>query len=249
MSDKAFEFLVGPEKKPFIIHSELVASLSPVLERLVKGELKEAQEGSVVWEHVDVQTFIRFSQYAYTRTYEYPAFRPRSQPKASLKDRTIVESRSRSKTAMHHLRTWAKDSFVDQLSSFSNQTYMVMEKASPLADGQKNDAELLLSHARLYVLADCYGIAPLMSLSLTTLHHVLLEIPEWDDVADMFIELLHYCYGNDTPAALKELVVEYAVCQVDNLWHRNEVKNFAQTHGEFSSAVIEGMVMSLNLCV
>ncbi|KAG6260635.1 hypothetical protein E4U49_004675 [Claviceps purpurea] len=126
---------------------------------------------------------------------------------------------------------------------------MVMEKASPLADGQKNDAELLLSHARLYVLADCYGIAPLMSLSLTTLHHVLLEIPEWDDVADMFIELLHYCYGNDTPAALKELVVEYAVCQVDNLWHRDEVKNFAQTHGEFSSAVIEGMVMSLNLFV
>ncbi|KAG6142306.1 hypothetical protein E4U38_005670 [Claviceps purpurea] len=232
MSDKAFEFLVGPEKKPFIIHSELVASLSPVLQRLVKGELKEAQEGSVVWEHVDVQTFIRFSQYAYTRT-----------------DRTIVESRSRSKTAMHHLRTWAKDSFVDQLSSFSNQTYMVMERTSPLADGQKNDAELLLSHARLYVLADCYGIAPLMSLSLTTLHHVLLEIPKWDDVANMFIELLHYCYGNDTPAALKELVVEYAVCQVDNLWHRNEVKNFAQSHGEFSSAVIEGMVMSLNLFV
>ncbi|KAG6075770.1 hypothetical protein E4U16_003166 [Claviceps sp. LM84 group G4] len=245
MSDKAFKFLIGPEKRPFIIHSELVASLSPVLERLVKGELKEAQEGSVAWEHVDVQTFIRFSQYAYTRTYEYPAFRPRPQPK----DRAIVESCPRSKTAMHHLRTWARESFVVQLSSFSNQTYMVMERASPLAEGQNNDAELLLSHARLYVLADCYGIAPLMSLSLTTLHHVLLEIPEWDDVADMFIKLLHYCYENDTPAALRELVVEYAVCQVDNLWHRDEIKNFAQTHGEFSSAVIESMVMSLDLCV
>ncbi|KAG6158049.1 hypothetical protein E4U11_004908, partial [Claviceps purpurea] len=82
MSSKAFEFLVGPEKKPFIIHSELVASLSPVLERLVKGNMEEAQKGSVVWEHVDEQTFIRFSQYAYMRTYEYPAFRPRPQPKA-----------------------------------------------------------------------------------------------------------------------------------------------------------------------
>lgn len=150
---------------------------------------------------------------------------------------------------MHHLRTWAMESFVDQLSSFSFHTYMVMERASPLADGQKNDAELLLSHARLYVLADCYGIAPLMGLSLTTLHHVLLEIPEWDDVAEMFIKLLHYCYDNDTPAELRGLVVEYAVCQVDNLWHRDEVKDFAQTHGEFSSAVIEGMVMSLDLCV
>ncbi|KAG6058539.1 hypothetical protein E4U32_004574 [Claviceps aff. humidiphila group G2b] len=150
---------------------------------------------------------------------------------------------------MHHLRKWARESFVDQLYSFPNPTYMVMERASPLADGQKNDAELLISHARLYVLADCYGIAPLMSLSLNTLHHVLLEIPEWDDVAEMFIMLLYYCYENDTPAALRELVVEYAVCQVDNLWQKDEVKDIARIHGEFSSAVIEGMVMSLDLCV
>ncbi|KAG6153124.1 hypothetical protein E4U37_003206 [Claviceps purpurea] len=174
MSSKAFEFLVGPEKKPFIIHSELVASLSPVLERLVKGELKEAQKGSVVWEHVDEQTFIRFSQYAYMRTYEYPAFRPRPQPKAGPSKIVIP-------TNTH-----------------------------------------------------------------TGLVCVLTVFLEWDDVADMLIKLLRYCFENDTPAELRELVVRYAVCHIENLWERTETTELARTHAEFSSAIVEAMLYSLN---
>lgn len=76
MSSKPFEFLVGPEKKVYTIHSGLVARLSPVLDRLVNGDMEEAKKGSVEWKHVDEQTFIRFSQYAYMKTYEYPSFRP-----------------------------------------------------------------------------------------------------------------------------------------------------------------------------
>ncbi|KAG5942208.1 hypothetical protein E4U60_007443 [Claviceps pazoutovae] len=137
MSSKAFEFLVGPEKKPFIIHSELVASLSPVLQRLVKGELKEAQKGSVVWEHVDEQTFIRFS-------------------------------------------------------------------------------------------------------------HVFTEFREWDDVADILVKLLRYCFENDTPAELREFVVRYAVCHIENLWERTEITELARTHADFSSAIVEAMLYSLS---
>ncbi|KAG6131849.1 hypothetical protein E4U12_003441 [Claviceps purpurea] len=216
MSSKAFEFLVGPEKKPFIIHSELVASLSPVLERLVKGNMEEAQKGSVVWEHVDEQTFIRFSQYAYMRTYEYPAFRPRPQPKAGPSKASLLA------------------------------VLLAMKRASPLADGERNDAELLLSHARLYVLADCYGITPLMKLSLNTLYSVLTVFLEWDDVADMLIKLLRYCFENDTPAELREFVVRYAVCHIENLWERTETTELARTHAEFSSAIVEAMLYSLN---
>lgn len=76
MSSKPFEFLVGPEKKVYTIHSGLVARLSPVLDRLVNGDMEEAKKGSVEWKHVDEQTFIRFSEYAYTKSYEYPPFRP-----------------------------------------------------------------------------------------------------------------------------------------------------------------------------
>ncbi|KAG6245868.1 hypothetical protein E4U24_004147 [Claviceps purpurea] len=251
MSSKAFEFLVGPEKKPFIIHSELVASLSPVLERLVKGNMEEAQKGSVVWEHVDEQTFIRFSQYAYMRTYEYPAFRPRPQPKAGPSKTDVKTDRdSYQYTHRSSLVRMCDDAWE---AFFENEpriplhlTKVAMKRASPLADGERNDAELLLSHARLYVLADCYGITPLMKLSLNTLYSVLTVFLEWDDVADMLIKLLRYCFENDTPAELREFVVRYAVCHIENLWERTETTELARTHAEFSSAIVEAMLYSLN---
>ncbi|KAG5963784.1 hypothetical protein E4U56_002606 [Claviceps arundinis] len=115
----------------------LVASLSSVLKKLVKGNMEEAQKGSVVWEHVDEQTFIRFS-------------------------------------------------------------------------------------------------------------HVLTEFMEWDDVADMLIKLLRYCFENDTPAELREFVMRYAVCHIENLWKRKEVIELARTHADFSSAIVEAMLYSLN---
>ncbi|KAG6142305.1 hypothetical protein E4U38_005669 [Claviceps purpurea] len=264
MSSKAFEFLVGPEKKPFIIHSELVASLSAVLQRLVKGELKEAQKGSVVWEHVDEQTFIRFSQYAYVRTYDYPAFRPRPQPKAGLFKASLlavldtvvqeqVESSWRTVSRIWLLteagdvmfRLMPKHKFTSPNTQRDPLAKRAMKRAPPLADGQNNDAELLLSHARLYVFADCYEITPLMGLSLSTLYNVLMEFPEWSDIADMLIQLLRYCYENDTPAVLKDLVMRYAVCHVENLWKRKEVTELARTNGEFSSAIIEAMLAGL----
>ncbi|KAG6087875.1 hypothetical protein E4U15_007191 [Claviceps sp. LM218 group G6] len=128
----------------------------------------------------------------------------------------------------------------------SHLTKVAMKKASPLADGERNDAELLLSHARLYVLADCYGIKPLMGLSLSTLYSVLSEFMEWDDVADMLIKLLRYCFENDTPAELREFVMRYAVCHIEDLWKRKEVIELARTHADFSSAIVEAMLYSLN---
>ncbi|KAG6092269.1 hypothetical protein E4U30_005649 [Claviceps sp. LM220 group G6] len=256
MSSKAFEFLVGPDKKPFIIHSELVASLSPVLERLVKGNMEEAQKGSVVWEHVDEQTFIRLSQYAYMRTYEYPAFRPRPQPKAGPSKASLLATDAdteRDSYRYNHRSSMLKmcdDSweafFENEPPIPSHLTKVAMKKASPLADGERNDAELLLSHARLYVLADCYGIKPLMGLSLSTLYSVLSEFMEWDDVADMLIKLLRYCFENDTPAELREFVMRYAVCHIEDLWKRKEVIELARTHADFSSAIVEAMLYSLN---
>lgn len=128
----------------------------------------------------------------------------------------------------------------------SHLTKVAMKRASPLADGERNDAELLLSHARLYVLADCYGITPLMELSLSTLYSVLTEFMEWDDVADMLIKLLRYCFENDTPAELREFVMRYAVCHIEDLWKRTEITELARTHADFSSAIVEAMLYSLN---
>ncbi|KAG5950286.1 hypothetical protein E4U53_005302 [Claviceps sorghi] len=236
MASKPFEFLVGPEKKAFSIHLALVASQSEVLARLVLGDMQEAREGSVVWEHVDEQTFVRFSQYAYMGIYRYPSFRPG--PPCEADRDSVAKIHNQKCPISKGKELWT--SFKKQRSS--TEPYMVMKYGSPLGDGEENDAELLLCHARLYVFADCYGITPLMNLALSTLHHVLVTIPQSDDTTGMFIKLLQFCYEMDIPAALKELVVQYATCRVEHLSKREEFQELIRVHGDFSAALVDALL-------
>ncbi|KAG6011790.1 hypothetical protein E4U43_008128 [Claviceps pusilla] len=262
MASKPFEFVVGPEKKVFAIHSALVASQSAVLERLVNGDMKEAKEGSAVLEHVDEQTFIRFSQYAYMGIYRYPSYRP-GPPHNADSDNNINNNQDgwmkETEAHCHKCRYCGKrcygneprhgqmtkgkklwNDFEKQLSS--SEPYMVMKTASRLNDGEENDAELLLCHAKLYVFADSYGIEPLMKLSLSTLHYVLVKVSQSNDMASMAVKLLLYCYENDTPEALREIVVEYAACRVEHLWGLPQFQELLQTFGEFSMNLVKALL-------
>ncbi|KAG5928157.1 hypothetical protein E4U42_001162 [Claviceps africana] len=283
MASKPFTFLVGPEKKAFAIHSALVAGQSKVLEKLVLGDMQEAREGSVVWEHVDEQTFIRFSQYAYMGIYRYPSFRPRAPRVADFgdawgndrpEDRTgMIESRRhrtrkvKKKVRPQIVHSWhtgliepesesesesertnkGKElwtAFEKKLSS--TEPYMAMKQASPLGDGEESNAELLLCHARLYVFAECYDIRKLMHLSLCTLHHVLVKVPESDEMTSMAVKLLQYCYANDTPDALRDLAVEYTACRVEHLSKREEFQELVKVHGDFSVALVNALLSRID---
>ncbi|KAI8687152.1 hypothetical protein LRP88_13479 [Fusarium phalaenopsidis] len=69
ISSKPFIFVVGEERKEFHIHKELIGQLSPVLNALVNGNMKEAREGRVEWLDLDVDTFVRFAKFAYSGNY------------------------------------------------------------------------------------------------------------------------------------------------------------------------------------
>ncbi|KAF5249843.1 hypothetical protein FANTH_4894 [Fusarium anthophilum] len=69
LASKPFLFVVGPEAKEFHVHKELIGRLSPVLNALVNGNMREAREGRVVWADLDVDTFVRFAKFAYSGDY------------------------------------------------------------------------------------------------------------------------------------------------------------------------------------
>ncbi|RTE82818.1 hypothetical protein BHE90_002643 [Fusarium euwallaceae] len=69
ISSKPFVFVIGEERKEFHIHKELIGQLSPVLNALVNGNMKEAREGRVEWLDLDVDTFVRFAKFAYSGDY------------------------------------------------------------------------------------------------------------------------------------------------------------------------------------
>ncbi|KPM42416.1 hypothetical protein AK830_g4155 [Neonectria ditissima] len=69
LASKPFLFVIGEERKEFHVHKEVIAKLSPTLNALVNGRMKEASEGRVEWPDLDVDTFVRFAKYAYSCDY------------------------------------------------------------------------------------------------------------------------------------------------------------------------------------
>jgi hypothetical protein len=63
---KLFTFVVGPEKKAITLHAEAIAKQSPALHALINGNMKEADAGETPFDDVSEETFIRFSQCAYS---------------------------------------------------------------------------------------------------------------------------------------------------------------------------------------
>ena len=69
LGSEPFRFYVGPDERCFHVHSQLIASLSDYLHSLLKGPMAEGQQGQATCPEVDEQTFIKFSQFAYTGDY------------------------------------------------------------------------------------------------------------------------------------------------------------------------------------
>jgi hypothetical protein len=69
-----FTFIVGKERKTFVLHSKAVAATSPQFSALVNGGLSEAQTRTAELGDIDPATFDRFVEYAYRRDYTVPTW-------------------------------------------------------------------------------------------------------------------------------------------------------------------------------
>ncbi|KAG9252685.1 uncharacterized protein F5Z01DRAFT_660269 [Emericellopsis atlantica] len=51
------------------------------------------------------------------------------------------------------------------------------------------------------------------------------------------------------PEVLKNMVVHYAACRVDALWHRSDFQNLVEEKGEFAKALVGSMLSKRVLSV
>ena len=63
--------------KSLYVHTALIAKVSEPLERLVNGEISEAQSGQAVLQDEDEATFVRFCSWIYSGTYRAEPFAER----------------------------------------------------------------------------------------------------------------------------------------------------------------------------
>lgn len=64
-----FKFVIGPNLKEYKVHGTAISRLSKPLGVLINGEMREAKEKCVNWPDIDEKTFVRFTQWAYTKAY------------------------------------------------------------------------------------------------------------------------------------------------------------------------------------
>ncbi|RYP15278.1 hypothetical protein DL765_005802 [Monosporascus sp. GIB2] len=79
LTSKLFRFLVGPERKEFVVHSLPFSRLSRALDALINGDISEACEGIAVWDDMDSDTFVRFSEFAHSGDYTTPKIELRTE--------------------------------------------------------------------------------------------------------------------------------------------------------------------------
>ncbi|KAK3938086.1 hypothetical protein QBC46DRAFT_390929 [Diplogelasinospora grovesii] len=247
ISSKTFRFSIRMQKREFAMHSALISAQCPALSKLVNGEFKEARDFHAELESVNEETFILFAQYAYTGDYNSEMSKgllkgPRKEAMSFIVKDSEMELKQSSpelKDVMPALKEAPAEPSVSSKKKRCSKCKRPHEEDTTRRDklwGEFKNAcssnlppridwlvakscsgNVFLSHARLYVFADCYGIFRLMDLSFYKLGKALVDIEvDSDKVAD--VDVLQYCYNELTPLKLRSLLVLYAACKVETLW-------------------------------
>ena len=85
-------------------------------------------------------------------------------------------------------------------------------------------SNVFLSHARVLVFTDCYGISSLTDLSFSRLRKALVDIEVDGDTVEEIVDILQYFYDELAPSRLRQLMVLYAVCRTETRWRGTELR-------------------------
>lgn len=220
--------------------------------------MKEATERRVIWEEIDEETFIRFSQYVYTGDYD------ESQPKKREADAATPSQAEHMVFKWERLRPGVGGTVMRQqgvkpppISTKKDLLWSKFQKLHPLpsalvvslsTNGPDDDyTEVLLCHARTYVFADYYGIEALQNMALHKLRQVLTRFKLHANGCGDVARLVEYCFNETTDKGeqadpLRSLVCLYAACKVEELWKVAEFQDLMRTLPEFPTGLVTAML-------
>lgn len=251
---------MGPNEREFTIYSALFAHQSPVFEKMVHGKFSESVEKCVQWKSVDEETFICFWQYTHTGRYTAapPVIGIKSESEATCEPPTPPSppspvfglfGTSAAKKDENPPENFTKreiqwKEFKSQRPSANFGAFRPTGFFSRSNHAHEDYTNNFLLHARVYVFADCYGIAGLMDLSLNELHGTLVRFTLHTERVNDVVALIRYCYENTVPEPLREVVTLYAACKLQKLWLSEEFHALVETYGELSKNLF-GLIVNV----
>ncbi|KAK8040669.1 hypothetical protein PG991_000457 [Apiospora marii] len=230
-----FRFLVGPEKKEYMVHEHLVGRISRPLRALLNSGMEKSVRGVAEWPDVEEATFVRFFQFAYTGDFdvEVPTrpFPGSPKPPGSLSKNLPLKQ----------LKLW---------KSFKTLYFPLNTRGSkwllPDEAPASSFTEVFLAYAKLYVLADEKGIEGLADCSLGRLHNALSNFDLQKKGVDSVVSLAGYCFDHTCDKAnrdgeqdrMRRMVCIYVACNLEVLWDSTDFQTIFAKHSEFSVGVV-----------
>ena len=127
-------------------------------------------------------------------------------------------------------------------AKFKGKTYVgsdVDPNLPPYKETEFNGLKsFLLVHTKVYLLADCYMISNLASLSIHRLHQCLCVYDVREGTLEDVVELLRFTFEEETPDLLRQLVSLFTACHFEKLWAHKGFRDLLRTYEDLFERVI-----------
>ncbi|PHH79273.1 hypothetical protein CDD80_5268 [Ophiocordyceps camponoti-rufipedis] len=104
------------------------------------------------------------------------------------------------------------------------------------------ESAILVTHARLYVFADCYQVDKLADVSVHRLRKTLDVLKGVTTDTEGLTELVRLCFEETAPGTLKNMVTMYASFEMSRLWAHPAFRKLVEESNELSVALIDAIV-------
>lgn len=181
-----------------------MAQQSPTLAALVNYGMKESLEGYASLPQHDVETFVRFIEYAYTGDFESPMFDISIRPKEDYDGDLLSHAPSPFHLSKATERAW-------QDIAFKSCQFKLYDALG--WDGYTDDSQAMVAVAKVYVLADYYGIDNLMQVCIDKLR----ELMRYNKETSVIVEAIKFCFVEHALPKLREAMLEYCAAHLSYL--------------------------------
>ncbi|KAG5914776.1 hypothetical protein E4U61_005329 [Claviceps capensis] len=254
LKSQPFKFVVGETKEEFFLHSSLVESKSEALGKMINGPFIEREQGYVVLENDDAKTVAAFAEFAYTGDYKIASeMSPRSSKRKKTHQRTDDIGQSCSVWSQPRNDHWKKfiqaheygfqrpmctdcgtepplfDRIICRNCGCRERTREMTVLPAPVlnAGSMETDfTEFFIAHVKVFLFADCYGVAELLELSIRKLHQALCGFRLSKARVGDVLALVRFCYELPCPDRLKKLLASYSAAIMDVEVSRDVAKSF-----------------------
>ncbi|KAJ9603941.1 hypothetical protein H2200_011463 [Cladophialophora chaetospira] len=220
-----FEFLVGPDKKPFYIHADLPGIRSEYFGKLISGKMLEAQERTATLKDIDEGTFLRFTEFVYRGDYTTPAPKRIPDPEIPLPNEKAADNKAM------QVPMAAENETAAPAQPLSDGTVAVNE------DPDDDYTAVFLAHANLYIFSDQCFIESLKALVVQKLCLALSRFILHDQRVEDIVELLRHTYNHTVSPEngidpLRDLLTEYVGCVADKVCEHEAFKALMEENAE-----------------